>query len=91
MSPACPLSTNRRTTSARDGTPAATDTANPATTTRRLASQTLRNSLELVQSQDSRDRDDKVLLHRPRLAEPAADDVENVATFPEIRQEAQAV
>jgi cell division initiation protein len=53
--------------------------------------QTLRNTLEVVQSQDSRDRDDKVLLHRPRLAEPPADAIENVTAFTESRQEAQAV
>jgi cell division initiation protein len=35
--------------------------------------QTLRNTLEYVQEQDARDRDEKILLHRPRHADPAAD------------------
>lgn len=52
--------------------------------------QTLRNTLEVVQSQDARDRDEKVLLHRPRLAEPAAEPVANVPPFTEI-PEAKAV
>ena len=34
--------------------------------------QTLRNTLEYVREQEARDRDDKVLLHRPRHVEPAA-------------------
>lgn len=34
--------------------------------------QTLRNTLEFVKEQESRERDDKILLHRPRLAEPEA-------------------
>ncbi len=34
--------------------------------------QTLRNTLEFVKEQESRERDDKILLHRPRLAEPDA-------------------
>jgi cell division initiation protein len=33
--------------------------------------QTLKNALEFVREQDAHDRDDKVLLHRPRQAEPA--------------------
>jgi cell division initiation protein len=36
--------------------------------------QALRNTLEYVQEQDARDRDDKILLHRPRHTEPAARD-----------------
>jgi cell division initiation protein len=36
--------------------------------------QTLRNTLEYVREQESRDRDDNILLHRPRHAEPAAAD-----------------
>jgi cell division initiation protein len=32
--------------------------------------QTLRNTLEYVKEQESREREDKILLHRPRLAEP---------------------
>lgn len=32
----------------------------------------LRNTLEFVREQDQRDRDEKILLHRPRPAEPAA-------------------
>jgi len=36
--------------------------------------QTLRNTLEYVREQEAREREDKILLHRPRLAEqPAAD------------------
>ena len=34
--------------------------------------QTLRNTLEFVKEQESRVREDKILLHRPRLAEPEA-------------------
>jgi hypothetical protein len=41
--------------------------------------QTLRNSLEFIQAQDARDRDDKVLLHRPR--EPR-----HVESTPELRR-----
>ena len=33
---------------------------------------TLRNSLEFVREQDQKERDDKVLLHRPRAVEPPA-------------------
>jgi cell division initiation protein len=36
--------------------------------------QTLRNALEIVREQESPDRDDKVLLHRPRQAGGAAPD-----------------
>jgi cell division initiation protein len=32
--------------------------------------QTLRNTLEFVREQDARDREEKILFHRPRLAEP---------------------
>jgi cell division initiation protein len=35
--------------------------------------QTLRNALEYVREQGAREHDEKLLLHRPRLAEPAAD------------------
>jgi len=35
--------------------------------------QTLRNTLEYVREQESRERDDKILLHRPRLADQASD------------------
>ena len=35
--------------------------------------QTLRNTLEFVREQEAREREDKILLHRPRHAEPAAD------------------
>jgi len=52
--------------------------------------QTLKNSLEFVQAQDARDRDEKVLLHRPRYAEPIPDPTEEVVTFPELDSEAQA-
>lgn len=34
--------------------------------------QTLRNTLEFVREQDARERDEKILFHRPRLAEPEA-------------------
>lgn len=34
--------------------------------------QTLRHALEFVREQEARERDDKILLHRPRLAEPEA-------------------
>jgi cell division initiation protein len=37
--------------------------------------QTLRNTLEFVHEQEARDRDDRILLHRPRAAE-FADDTE---------------
>jgi cell division initiation protein len=36
--------------------------------------QTLRNTLEYVREQEAREREDKILLHRPRHTEPAADD-----------------
>ena len=36
--------------------------------------QTLRNTLEFVREQDGRERDEKVLLHRPRQLEPVAID-----------------
>jgi len=55
--------------------------------------QTLRNSLEFIQAQDARDRDDKVLLHRPREprhVEPTPELPEEIAVFPELRAEAQA-
>ena len=55
--------------------------------------QTLRNSLEFVQAQDARDREEKVLLHRPREArytEPVLDLTEEIVTFPELDSEAQA-
>jgi cell division initiation protein len=32
--------------------------------------QTLRNTIEYVREQEAREREDKILLHRPRLAEP---------------------
>ena len=35
--------------------------------------QTLRNTLDYVKEQEARERDDKILLHRPRYSEPAAD------------------
>ena len=34
--------------------------------------QTLRNTLEFVREQEARERDDKILFHRPRLAEQSA-------------------
>ena len=38
--------------------------------------QTLRNTLDYVREQEQRDRDEKILLHRPRLAEQAAEPLE---------------
>jgi cell division initiation protein len=35
--------------------------------------QTLRNTLEYVREQEQRERDEKILLHRPRYVEPASD------------------
>jgi cell division initiation protein len=35
--------------------------------------QTLRNTLEYVREQEQRERDEKILLHRPRFVEPAGD------------------
>ena len=35
--------------------------------------QTLRNTLDYVREQEQRDRDEKILLHRPRFAEQAAE------------------
>jgi cell division initiation protein len=64
-----------------------------AETTLEATIQTLRNSLEFVQAQDARDRDEKVLLHRPRdprHAEPVVDFTEEIVTFPELDSEAQA-
>jgi cell division initiation protein len=37
--------------------------------------QTLRNTLEYVREQDARDREEKILLHRPRLADQMAERV----------------
>lgn len=34
--------------------------------------QTLRNTLEFVKEQETREREDRILFHRPRLAEPEA-------------------
>jgi len=39
---------------------------------------TLRNTLDFVREQEARERDDKILLHRPRLAEP----IENIDAHP---------
>jgi cell division initiation protein len=36
---------------------------------------TLRNTLEFVREQEAREREDRILLHRPRLAEPIDDGV----------------
>ena len=38
--------------------------------------QTLRNTLEYVREQEARERDDKILLHRPRLIEQAVESIE---------------
>jgi len=37
---------------------------------------TLRNTLEFVREQEIRERDDRILLHRPRHAEPVSDDMD---------------
>jgi len=44
--------------------------------------QTLRNTLEFVREQETREREERILLHRPRREEPAqtADDVAHVWT-----------
>ena len=42
---------------------------------------TLRNTLDFVREQEARERDDKILLHRPRLAEP----VDNADAHPTRR------
>ena len=39
---------------------------------------TLRNTLDFIREQEARERDDKILLHRPRLAEP----VDNTDAYP---------
>jgi hypothetical protein len=36
-------------------------------------SKTLRNTLEFVGEQEQREREEKILLHRPRAAEPQPD------------------
>ena len=41
--------------------------------------QTLRNTLEYVREQEARERDDKILLHRPRLAEVERGDAKETA------------
>jgi cell division initiation protein len=38
--------------------------------------QTLRNTLEYVREQETREREEKILLHRPRYAEPTGDPLE---------------
>jgi cell division initiation protein len=40
----------------------------------------LRNTLEFVREQEARERDDKILLHRPRLAEPVDSNGESLST-----------
>ena len=40
--------------------------------------QTLRNTLEYVREQDVREREDKILLHKPRRFEPAFDEPEGL-------------
>jgi cell division initiation protein len=50
--------------------------------------QTLRNALEFVREQDVRDKDDNVLLHRPRQSEPAASEI--VQTRPPAAQGASS-
>lgn len=40
-----------------------------AETSVEMTIQTLRNTLEFVRDQDARDREDKILLHRPRVAD----------------------
>ena len=43
---------------------------------------TLRNTLDFVREQEARERDDRILLHRPRLAEPAAQADHHADTHP---------
>jgi cell division initiation protein len=42
-------------------------------TTLEASIQTLRNTLEYVREQDERDRDERILLHRPRQSDPSDD------------------
>jgi len=51
-------------------------------TTLQSAIATLRNALEFVREQDQKDREDKILLHRPRQADTAA---QSSATSPIMR------
>ncbi len=46
----------------------------------------LRNALEFVKEQEHRDRDEKILLHRPRPVEPLAD-VRTSDTLPQAKAE----
>jgi len=46
-------------------------------TTIEASIQTLRNTLEFVREQEARERDDRILLHRPRVAEPPAEAHQN--------------
>jgi cell division initiation protein len=45
-------------------------------TTLEASIQTLRNTLEYVREQDERDRDERILLHRPRQSDPAGEVVD---------------
>jgi cell division initiation protein len=49
---------------------------------------TLHNTIEFVRDQDSRHRDDKILLHRPRQVEPAQESAK--AAFAQAAEAAQA-
>ena len=46
-------------------------------TTIEASIQTLRNTLEFVREQEAREREDRILLHRPRVAEPPAEAHQN--------------
>ena len=51
--------------------------------------QTLRNSLDYVREQEIRDRDEKILFHRPRLAEQGAGTAAGVASIEDDEDAAQ--
>jgi cell division initiation protein len=50
-----------------------------AETTVEMTIQALRNTLDFVREQDARDREDKILLHRPRVTEQQAEAAPNAA------------
>ena len=47
----------------------------------------LRNALEFVQEQERRDRDEKILLHRPRPVEPIGDLRSPADSLPQAKAE----
>jgi cell division initiation protein len=52
-----------------------------AETTIESTIQTLRNTLEFVREQEARERDEKILLHRPRRFEPGTRDAHDTRTM----------